>query len=78
MFTMEQDQGQRIREAVERYLTAQEAAEVMGVSVATVRLLTRKGELPTVRPTGRRIVRYPLRALLKLLEERTSQAEAAK
>lgn len=75
---MERDQAQRIRDAVDRLLTAEEAAEVMGVSLSTIRLLTLKGELPVVRPTGRRLVRFELKALLKLLKERTSQPGGAR
>lgn len=75
---MERDQAQRIPDVADRLLTPQEAAALMGVSLSTIRLLTLKGELPVVRPTGRRLVRFPLQALLKLLAERTSQPGAAK
>lgn len=52
-----------------RLLTAEQAAHMLGIKVATVRKLTYTRELPCVRPTGRRAVRYresDLAALIKL------------
>ena len=55
----------------ERLLTADEAARHLGLKVSTLRRLTARGELPVVRPTGRRAVRFRLRDLLDLARMRT-------
>ena len=59
-------------------LTAAEAAEFLGLKVSTIRRLTWARELPTVRPTGRRAVRYDVRALRALLQKRTRPAREAR
>lgn len=55
----------------DRCLTAAEAAEMLGLKVSTVRRLTYTKELPCVRPTGRRAVRYRLSDLQALLRMRS-------
>ena len=55
----------------DRLLNAEEAGQLLGLKVATIRRLTASGELPVVRPTGRRAVRYRLRDLKALLRLRT-------
>jgi excisionase family DNA binding protein len=52
-------------------VTAEEAARFLGLKVSTVRRLTAQGELPVVRPTGRRAVRYRLRDLEELTRMRS-------
>jgi excisionase family DNA binding protein len=59
----------------ERLLTAREAGVVLGLKESTVRRLTARGELPTVRPTGRRTVRYRLGDLRALLAARSVGAK---
>jgi len=44
----------------DRLLTPQQTADFLGLKVATVRRLTYTRELPVVRPTGKRAVRYRL------------------
>ncbi len=68
------DHTAAMREAVDRYLTAQEAADFMGLKLSTVRRLTYTRELPCVHPTGRRAVRYRLRDLETLLRMRSQPA----
>jgi excisionase family DNA binding protein len=55
----------------ERLVTADEAGRFLGLKVATIRRLTIRGELPVVRPTGRRAVRYRLQDLEDLARMRT-------
>ncbi len=58
-------------EVQDRLLTAKEAAELLGLELSTVRKLTYRRELPVVRPTGKRAVRYRLRDLQDLLRMRS-------
>ena len=58
----------------DRLLRAEEAAEFLGLKVATIRRLTYTRELPCVRPTGKRAVRYRLRDLEAFLRARTQAA----
>ncbi|MBI4240239.1 MAG: helix-turn-helix domain-containing protein [Candidatus Rokubacteria bacterium] len=58
-------------ETIDRLLTAEEAARFLGLKVATIRRLTYSRDLPAVRPTGKRAVRYRLRDLEALLRMRT-------
>ncbi len=58
-------------EIQDRLLTAKETAEFLGLELSTVRKLTYRRELPVVRPTGRRAVRYRLRDLQDLLRMRS-------
>jgi excisionase family DNA binding protein len=47
----------------DRLLTAQELAEALGVSISTVRRMTRDGQIPVVRLRG--AVRYDLVAVVR-------------
>jgi len=55
----------------DRLLNAEEAGRYLGLTTATIRRMTAAGELPAVRPTGRRAVRYRLRDLNDLVRLRT-------
>jgi excisionase family DNA binding protein len=55
----------------DRLLNVEEAGRLLGLKPATVRRLTAAGELPLVRPTGRRAVRYRLSDLEALLRARS-------
>lgn len=48
-------------------LTAEEAAHFLGLKSATVRRLGKRGDLPEVRPTHARAVRYRLSDLRALV-----------
>lgn len=61
-------------QARDRLLTAAEAAVFLSLAVATIRRLTWAWELPTVRPTGRRAVRYRLSDLEGLVRLRSQPA----
>lgn len=54
-----------------RLLTAEQAAKLLGIRVATIRKLTYTRELPCVHPTGRRAVRYRRSDLESLIELRS-------
>jgi excisionase family DNA binding protein len=56
---------------LDRLVTAEEAARFLGLKLATIRRLTAHGELPVVRPTGRRAVRFRLGDLVELTRMRT-------
>jgi excisionase family DNA binding protein len=58
----------------DRLLTAQEAADLLGLKLSTVRRLTYTRELPVVRPTGKRAVRYRKSELEALLRRRSQPA----
>ncbi|MBI4169611.1 MAG: helix-turn-helix domain-containing protein [Acidobacteria bacterium] len=58
-------------ETIDRLLTAEEAARFLGLKVATIRRLTYSRDLPAVRPTGKRAVRYSRRDLEALLRMRS-------
>lgn len=58
-------------ETVDRLLTAEEAGRFLGLKTSTVRRMTYTKDLPCVRPTGKRAVRYRLRHLEALLRMRT-------
>ncbi len=67
---------QRIAERiVDRLLNAEEAARLLGLKVSTVRRMTYSKELPCVRPTGKRAVRYRLSDLEALLRIRSQPAK---
>jgi excisionase family DNA binding protein len=55
-------------------LNAEQAASILGLKVSTIRRLTYTRELPVVRPTGKRAVRYRLRDLEALLRMRSQPA----
>ena len=59
-------------EPMDTLLTAAEASKVLGLKVSSVRRMTYTRELPCVRPTGKRMVRYSLHALQALLRRRTA------
>jgi excisionase family DNA binding protein len=61
---------------MDQLLTAQDAANLLGVKLATIRKLTHLRRLPCVRPTGARAVRYSRLALEKLIRQRTQPALA--
>jgi len=63
---------------VDKLCNAEEAAQFLGLKVATIRRLTYMRELPVVRPTGRRAVRYRLSDLEALLRMRTQPARAGR
>ncbi len=50
---------------------AEECARILGLKVSTVRKLTYTREIPCVRPTGRRCVRYRLSDLMDLIRRRS-------
>ncbi|MBI4391133.1 MAG: helix-turn-helix domain-containing protein [candidate division NC10 bacterium] len=56
---------------MDRLLTAEEAGRFLGLKVATIRRLTYSRDLPAVRPTGKRAVRYRLRDLEALVRMRS-------
>jgi len=55
-------------------LTAEEAGRLLSLKTSTVRRLTHTRELPCVRPTGRRAVRYRLTDLQALIRMRSQPA----
>ena len=61
---------------MDQLLTAEEAARVLGLKTSTIRRLTYTRELPCVRPTGRRCVRYRRSDLEALIRERTQPMRA--
>jgi len=58
-------------ETENRLLTAEEAGQFLSLKTSTIRRLTYTRELPCVRPTGKRAVRYRLRDLEALLRMRS-------
>ncbi len=56
---------------LDRLLTAEEAGKFLGLKTSTIRRLTYTRELPCVRPTGRRAVRYRLCDLKALMQMRS-------
>lgn len=61
----------------DRLLTAAECGRLLGLQTSTIRRLTHRRELPCVRVTGRRCVRYSLAAIQALIKARTHPARAA-
>lgn len=55
----------------DRLLTAAESARRLGLKISTIRRMTYAGELPVVRPTGKRAVRYRHSDLESLLRMRS-------
>jgi excisionase family DNA binding protein len=75
---MEENQIQRRADTIsDRLLNAEEAGRFMGLKVSTIRRLSYTRELPVVRPTGRRAVRFRLRDLEALLRMRTQPARVS-
>jgi excisionase family DNA binding protein len=62
---------------LEELVDAEGAARILGLKVSTVRRLTYTRELPVVRPTGRRAVRFRVRDLQDLLRMRSQPARAS-
>lgn len=60
-----------MNETVDRLLTAEEAGRFLGLKTSTIRRMTYTRDLPCVRPTGKRAVRYRLRDLEALLRMRS-------
>lgn len=58
-------------EIQDRLLTAAEAGRFLGLQTSTIRRMTSAGQLPFVRPTGRRAVRFRHRDLDALLRMRS-------
>lgn len=56
---------------LDRCVTASEAARLLGLRISTIRRLTWAREIPFIRVTGRRAVRYRLRDLEALLRMRS-------
>jgi excisionase family DNA binding protein len=63
-------QRRPLPDAVARYrlVTAEEAAELLGVELSTVRQWTYQRRLPVIHPGGGRAARYRLSALLDLMD----------
>jgi excisionase family DNA binding protein len=59
---------------LENLLTAEQAGQFLGLKASTVRKLPYTRELPCVRPTGKRAVRYRRSDLEALLRMRTQPA----
>ncbi len=56
---------------VDQLVNAETAAEILGLRVSSIRKLTYLRQIPCVRPTGRRCVRYRVADLLDLIRRRT-------
>jgi excisionase family DNA binding protein len=63
-----------VSDPLERLLNAEEAAAFLGLKVSTIRRLCYTRELPVVRPTGRRAVRFRARDLEALVRMRSQPA----
>lgn len=61
-------------ETTDQLLTAEAAGRLLGLKTATIRRLTHTRELPCVRPTGKRCVRYRLSDLQALIRMRSQPA----
>lgn len=59
---------------IDRLLTAEEAGRLLSLKICTIRRMTHTRELPCVRPTGRRAVRYRLKDLEALIRMRSQPA----
>lgn len=57
--------------SADELVTAETAGRILGLKTSSIRRMTHKRELPCVRPTGRRAVRYRRRELEALLRART-------
>lgn len=60
-----------MNDQLDRLLTCREAATLLGLRESSIRKMTWAGELPSVRPTGKRCVRYRLTDLEALLRMRS-------
>jgi excisionase family DNA binding protein len=61
----------------ERLLNEEEAGQFLGLKTSTIRRMTNTHELPCVRPTGRRAMRYRLRDLGAELRMRSQPTRTA-
>lgn len=61
-------------DTTDQLLTAEEAGRLLGLRTSTIRRLTHTRELPCVRPTGRRAVRYRAKDLEALIRMRSQPA----
>lgn len=61
-------------DTTDQLLTAEECARLLGLKVSTIRRLTHTRELPCVKVTGRRAVRYALSDLQSLIRMRSQPA----
>lgn len=61
-----------MNDQLDRLLTVREAATLLGLRESTIRRMTWAGELPAVRPTGKRAVRFRCSDLEALLRMRSS------
>lgn len=63
-------------DGLDHCVKAEEAAKILGLKIATIRRMTYTRELPCVRPTGKRAVRYRRSDLEKLLQMRSQPMKA--
>ena len=61
-------------DTTDQLLTAEQAGRLLSLKISTIRRLTHTRELPCVRPTGRRAVRYRLSDLQTLIRMRSQPA----
>ena len=61
-------------DTTDQLLTAEQAGRLLSLKTSTIRRLTHTRELPCVRPTGRRCVRYRLSDLHALILMRSQPA----
>lgn len=64
-------------EMSDRLLTAEAAGRFLGLQTSTIRRMTSAGQLPVVRPTGKRAVRYRRSDLDALLRMRSQPMREA-
>lgn len=75
----EKMQDTETQRPIDELLTAEQAADLLGLKVATVRRMTNSRDLPCVRPTGKRCVRYSrsdLEALIRMRSQPMRMPEA--
>lgn len=75
---MHEQEGRKLRLEGDRLVGAEEAGLILGLKTSTIRRLTYTRELPVVRPTGRRAVRYRVRDLEALLRMRSQPARGGR
>jgi excisionase family DNA binding protein len=59
---------------IDKLYTVAEVAELLGYSTRTVYLLTARGDIPVIRPTGGRTIRIRQRDLQRWLETNREDA----
>jgi excisionase family DNA binding protein len=57
-------------EQPDRLLTVAETAEMLGLKPSTIRKLVARREIPVVRPTGRRAIRFRLSDIVAIVNRR--------